>query len=73
MDGTHCPIEEPSLWSFQWASHKFGMNAGVNYEIRLVINNSKLAWVRGPTPARKQPDIFDFRDALKHIIPEGKR
>eukprot|EP00957_Ditylum_brightwellii_P110243 8408509-Ditylum_brightwellii.AAC.1 len=73
VDGTHCPIEDPSPWSSQWASHKLGMTAGVSYEIGLAINKSKLVWVRGPTPAGKQPDISDFRDALKHMIPERKR
>eukprot|EP00957_Ditylum_brightwellii_P073008 5548268-Ditylum_brightwellii.AAC.1 len=49
------------------------MNAGVNYEIGLAISKAKLAWVMGLTPAGKQLDISNFRDALKPMIPEGKR
>eukprot|EP00957_Ditylum_brightwellii_P109637 8362251-Ditylum_brightwellii.AAC.1 len=72
VDRTCCHIEEPSPWPLQLASHKLGMNTDVNYKIGLAINKSKLAWVRDPTPTRKQPDISDFRDTLKHMIPEGK-
>eukprot|EP00957_Ditylum_brightwellii_P112644 8586690-Ditylum_brightwellii.AAC.1 len=43
VDDAHCPIEEPSSWSSQWASHKISMNDGVNYEIGHFISESKLA------------------------------
>ena len=64
VDGTCCPIEEPSPWSEIWSCHKFGKSAGVNYELGLSILHPKLLWVHGPTPPGLHNDLEVARQAL---------
>ena len=73
VDGTHCPIEEPRPFSKKWSSHKLGGKPGVNYEISLNINQSKVLWVSGPFPHGQYNDLQVFRQSLKDKIPVGKR
>jgi hypothetical protein len=48
-----------------------GVKPGVNYEIGLNIDESKILWVAGPTPAGVN-DIAVVRSNLKCKIPTGK-
>jgi hypothetical protein len=64
VDGTHSPIKEPRPFSTIWSSHKFGGDAGVNYEIGLSISKQKLIWLYGPTPAGLKNDLEIAREAL---------
>ena len=64
IDGTHCPIQEPTPWDSKWKSHKLGC-AGVAYEVGLRIHSNDLAWVHGPFPAGEFNDLKIFRDKLK--------
>ena len=64
IDGTHCPIQEPTPWDSKWKSHKLGC-AGVAYEVGLRIHSNDLAWVHGPYPAGEFNDLKIFRDKLK--------
>ena len=74
VDGTHCPIQEPRPFSTKWSSFKLGKKAGVNYEIGLKIDESKLLWVNGPFPAGELNDLSTFQQkGLKDSIPIGKR
>ena len=73
LDGTHCPIWEPRPFWKGWSSHKLGGSAGVNYEIALLLHKPILAWVKGPLPPGKFPDISVFRMELKGKLPAGKR
>lgn len=66
IDGTHCPIEEPSPWSSAWSSFKFGGKAGVNYELGILIHSKKnpLLWINGPVPAGSGSDYDIFKEKL---------
>ena len=64
VDGTHCPIQEPRPFSKVWSSHKFGGDAGVNYEVGLSINKDKLIWLYGPIPAGLKNDLSVAREKL---------
>ena len=64
VDGTHCPIQEPRPFSKIWSSHKFGGDAGVNYEVGLSINKDKLIWLYGPIPAGLKNDLSVAREKL---------
>jgi hypothetical protein len=82
VDGTHCWLEEPQHpeWSqdTSFYSHKFN-KAGVNYELGILLWESRLVWMKGPTRAGSN-DITNFvsgglRDALlqmgKKAIGDG--
>jgi DDE superfamily endonuclease len=76
VDGTHCPVYEPShpdlVLDRSYFSHKFG-SSGVNYEVALSIFESQVVWVSGPHPA-SIPDITVFRqeNGLGSLIQPGK-
>ncbi|CAB9530689.1 unknown protein [Seminavis robusta] len=76
IDGTHCPIEEPRPFSTDWSSFKFGDNAGVSYEIMLLIHKPQVAWVRGPIPPGAYNDIKTFKmklmEKMETILPEKR-
>jgi hypothetical protein len=64
IDGTHCPIQEPSPFSTQWSSHKLGGAPGLNYEIAIRIDKFELLWLNGPTPPGLLNDISVFQSKL---------
>ena len=64
VDGTHCPIEEPSPFSTEWSSHKRGGKPAVNYELGILLHKPKLAWVYGPTRPGAMNDLTVFQQAL---------
>ena len=55
------------------SSHKLGGKPGVNYEISLNINQSKVLWVSGPFPPGQFNDLQVFCQGLKDKIPVGKQ
>jgi hypothetical protein len=76
VDGTHCPIEEPSPFSTIWSSHKEGGKAALNYEVGLSISREKLIWLYGPTPPGALNDLDVARSNLFPKLREfgrGKR
>lgn len=62
VDGTHCWIEEPIHPEFSqdtaFYSHKYN-KAGVNYELGILLWESRLVWMKGPTRAGSN-DITNF-------------
>ena len=73
IDRIHCPIDEPTPWSPIWSSHKLDGKPAANYELGILIHESKLAWVQGPSPPGLKNDLSVFREALKYALPAGKR
>ncbi|CAB9510681.1 unknown protein [Seminavis robusta] len=70
IDGTHCPIEEPRPFSTEWSSWKLGDNAGVMYEVALMVHKPRLAWLYGPIRPGKYNDIATFQKKLKGKMQE---
>ena len=62
VDGTHCWIEEPKHREFSqdtaFYSHKFN-KAGLNYELGILLWESRLVWMKGPTRAGSN-DVANF-------------
>lgn len=75
VDGTHCPINEPTHEEFsentQYYSHKFH-KAGLDYEVAISIYTGNCVWVAGPYPAGKN-DISVFRHRLKQKILDSRQ
>ena len=78
VDGTHCPIHEPTLGhpfskNTRYYSHKFQRSA-LAYEVALDIFTNRIVWINGPFPAgTHDPDIFVLPNGLRSRIPAGKR
>ena len=49
------------------------MKSALRYEVGLDILRGFIAWIHGPFPAGKWPDINIFRDALKHYLLINER
>lgn len=64
VDGTDCPIQEPSLFSSEWYSHKLN-GPGVRYEIAVSLHSAKAVWASGPFQPGKFPDVTIFRQGLR--------
>ena len=76
VDGTHCWLEEPSHPEFSqdsaFYSHKFN-KAGVNYELGILLWESRLVWMKGPTRAGSN-DIANFvNGGLQQILMETNK
>jgi hypothetical protein len=72
VDGTDCPISEPSDFSSRWYSHKF-KGAGLRYEIGIAIQSGWVVWKNGPFPCGTFPDIkIARRDLVHHLVPGEK-
>ena len=76
VDGTHCPINEPTKGhpfskNPKYYSHKFN-RSGLSYEVGFSIFTSQVVWINGPFPAGKGDDDI-FAEGLKHQIPVGKK
>ena len=53
IDGTDCPIDEPSQpVDPKWYSHKIDRVA-VRYKVGIAINTGYIIWLNGPFPAGK--------------------
>jgi hypothetical protein len=72
IDGTDCPIQEPSEFSGRWYSHKF-KGAGLRYEVGISIQTGWIVWKNGPYPCGAFPDIKITRDKLVHHLIPGER
>jgi hypothetical protein len=70
VDGTHCWLHEPQrpTWSqdLRYFSHKYG-KAGLDFELGILISESKLVWLNGPFMAGKN-DVQIFQKALKQKL-----
>ena len=64
VDGVHCRIQEQRPFSIIWASHKFGNDPALNYEIGLSIYHNKLIWLHGPIPAGLKNDCEVAKEKL---------
>jgi DDE superfamily endonuclease len=71
VDGTDCPIREPSEFSGRWYSHKF-KGAGLRYEVAICIQTGWVVWANGPYPCGAFPDIRIFRDRLQEELLPGE-
>jgi len=67
IDGTDCPIWEPTPFSPRWYSHKF-KGAGVRYEVGVCIQTGSIVWVNGAYPCGSWSDVKIFRHRLKHLL-----
>jgi DDE superfamily endonuclease len=71
VDGTDCPIQEPTEFSGRWYSHKF-KGAGLRYEIGVCLQTGWIVWKNGPYPAGSYPDLLIARDSLYQHFPQGE-
>jgi hypothetical protein len=72
VDGTNCPIREPTDFSGRWYSHKF-KGAGLRYEVWLCIQTGWIVWKNGPYPCGSWPDIRITRDKLVYHLHAGEK
>ena len=72
VDGTDCPIQEPSPFNPAWYSHKF-KGPGLRYEICLEVINGDIVWANGPYSCGSWPDLRIARHALIHALEEGEK
>jgi hypothetical protein len=63
VDGTDCPIREPTEFSSRWYSHKF-RGAGLRYELGICIQSGWVVWKNGPFPCGLFPDTKIVKRAL---------
>ena len=70
VDGTDFRIQNLNS---AFSSHKYSMKSALRYEVGLDILRGFIAWIHGPFPAGKWPDINIFRDALKHYLLINER
>lgn len=71
MDGTDCPIREPSLLIQHGTQHKF-KGPGVRYEIGISIHSGNVVWSTGPYPCGSYPDNVIFQRELKTHLAEDE-
>lgn len=71
VDGTDCPVEEPSPFSTAWYSHKF-RGPAVRYEVALSIHDARIVWASGPWPAGQYPDLKVFQQGLKPLLKRNE-
>jgi len=67
VDGTDCPIQEPSPFSRKWWSHKFN-GPGLRYEVGVCIQTGDIVWVNGAYPCGRWTDLRIFRHRLKAFL-----
>jgi DDE superfamily endonuclease len=72
VDGTDCPIQEPSPFSPKWYSHKF-KGPGLRYEVAVCIQTGWIVWVNGPYPCGSWPDLKIARHWLVHKLARGEK
>jgi DDE superfamily endonuclease len=72
VDGTDCPIREPTNFSGRWYSHKF-KGAGLRYEVGVCIQTGWIVWKNGPYPCGSWPDLRIARDKLVHYLVPGEK
>ena len=67
VDGTDCPIMEPSPFIPSWFSHKIN-RAGLRYELGLSGRKANIVWANGPFPCGAFSDVRIFRTRLKPLL-----
>jgi hypothetical protein len=76
VDGTHCWIQEPQhpTWSqdSRFYSHKYG-KAGLNYELGILLSESKLVWMNGPFMAGGNDKSVLTKKGLKKKLEAIKK
>lgn len=77
VDGTHCPIQEPTKGhkyskNPKYYSHKFN-RSGLAYEVGISIFTNQVVWINGPFPAGKGDDDIFNDEGLKSRLPPGKK
>ena len=70
VDGTDCPIQQPTPFWKGWYSHKF-KGPGLRYEVAVSIQSSNIVAINGPYPCGQYPDITIFRSSLKEILEDA--
>ena len=68
VDGTDCPINEPTPFNRNWMSHKF-KGAAIKYEIGIDLDGN-YAWVSPPYRGSVH-DSTIFKRALRNLVPDG--
>ena len=71
VDGTDCPIWEPSPFSNRWWSWKLN-GAGLRYEVAICIQSGMIVWVNGPFPPAYWTDLNIFRFGLMFALQVGE-
>lgn len=71
LDGTDCPILEPTPFSKKWYSHKLN-GAGIRYEIGLNISTGDIVWAFGGVPCGQYPDLSLARLAYTSSVDDGE-
>ena len=64
VDGTDCPIQEPSPFSISWYSHKTN-SAALRYEVAVTVRRTRVVWAREPFPAESHSDSKIFSTGLR--------
>jgi DDE superfamily endonuclease len=73
LDGTHCPVVEPTEFDPEMCSPKLN-HAAYAYEIGVSTRRSAIIWMNGPFKAGKYTDIKIFREkGLRQQMPNGKK
>lgn len=72
VDGTDCPINEPTPFCTAWYSHKMH-RAGLRYEVGVSIKKGHIVWVNGPFPCGTYPDISIFKSKMLLSITSGEK
>lgn len=67
VDGTDCPIQEPSPFNRKWFSYKIHGPA-LRYEVGVCIQTGDIVWVNGGYPAGSWSDLRIFRHRLKQFL-----
>ena len=63
VDGTDCPILDPSPFDPAWYRHKINWPA-VRYDIALSVETAKIVWANGHWPCGAFSDLRIFRCGL---------
>lgn len=67
VDGTDCPIWQPTPFSTTWYSHKFN-GPGIRYEVGVCIQTGHIVWINGPFRCGSWPDLKIFKAHLVHQL-----
>jgi hypothetical protein len=70
-DGTDFRINQPTVFSTKWYSHKFN-GPGLRYEVCLSIQGGHVVWTNGPFPCGRWNDIEIFRHGLMQKLEDGE-
>ena len=71
MDGTDCPINEPTPFSTAWYSHKIN-SAALRYELTVSTRKAHIVSVNGPWPAGSYSDLKIFRNGVRKKLRDDE-